>query len=167
MNLATAVLLQHANDIYTELVNDPELKNHKTDLLIIGEKFATLNKRMNRTYKQRYSDNINELTDLTSQQIKEAFIISQQYLSGKIKYNYLKQAAKCIQLSMLLNYAQYLYFKTAKEHLFMNDIIELIASVQRFLLGFDCQLSPDEEIRDIEICNPIYKKMCDVIAENL
>ena len=79
----------------------------------------------------------------------------------------MKQAARCIQLSMLLNYSQYLYFKTAKEHLFMNDIIELIASVQRFLLNFDCQLNPDEEIRDIEICTPIYKRMCDVIAENI
>ena len=167
MNKATAVLLQHANDIYTELVNDKSMNDYKIELLIIGEKFSTLNKRMNRLYKQRYSDIINNIVDLTSQQMKEAFIVSQQYLSTKIKYNYLSQSAKAIQLVMLLDYAQYLYLKTSKEVNFTSDFTDLIASVQRFMLKFDCQLNPDEVIKDIPICDPIYKKMCDLIRENL
>ena len=167
MNKATAVLLQHANDIYTELVNDKSMNDYKIELLIIGEKFSTLNKRMNRLYKQRYSDIINNIVDLTSQQMKEAFIVSQQYLSTKIKYNYLSQSAKAIQLVMLLDYAQYVYLKTTKEVNFTSDFTDLIASVQRFMLKFDCQLNPDEVIKDIPICDPIYKKMCDLIRENL
>ena len=167
MNKATAVLLQHANDIYTELVNDKSMDDYEIELLIIGEKFSTLNKRMNRLYKQRYSDIINNIVDLTSQQMKEAFIVSQQYLSTKIKYNYLSQSAKAIQLVMLLDYAQYLYLKTSKEVNFTSDFTDLIASVQRFMLNFDCQLNPDEVIKDIPICDPIYKKMCDLIRENL
>ena len=115
MNKATAILLQHANDVYTDLNNDKSLKDYRTELLIIGEKFATLNKRMNRIYKQSYSDKINAICDLTSQQLIEAQIISQQYLVSKIKYNYLKQAAKAIQLSTLVDYAQYIYLKTTKE----------------------------------------------------
>ena len=39
MNKATAVLLQHANDIYTELVNDKSMDDYKSELLIIGEGF--------------------------------------------------------------------------------------------------------------------------------
>ena len=167
MNKATAVLLQHANDIYTELVNDKSMNDYKIELLIIGEKFSTLNKRMNRLYKQRYSDKVNNIVDLTSQQMKEAFIVSQQYLSTKIKYNYLSQSAKAIQLVMLLDYAQYVYLKTTKEVNFTSDFTDLIASVQRFMLKFDCQLNPDEVIKDIPICDPIYKKMCDLIRENL
>ena len=167
MNKATAVLLQHANDIYTELVNDKSMNDYKIELLIIGEKFSTLNKRMNRLYKQRYSDKVNNIVDLTSQQMKEAFIVSQQYLSTKIKYNYLSQSAKAIQLVMLLDYAQYVYLKTTKEVNFTSDFTDLIASVQRFMLKFDCQLNPDEVIKDIPICDPIYKKMCDLICENL
>ena len=54
MNKATAVLLQHAHDIHIELVNDKSMNDYKIELLIIGEKFSTLNKRMNRLYKQRY-----------------------------------------------------------------------------------------------------------------
>ena len=167
MNKATAVLLQHANDIYTELVNDKSMNDYKIELLIIGEKFSTLNKRMNRLYKQRYSDIINNIVDLTSQQMKEAFIVSQQYLSTKIKYNYLSQSAKAIQLVMLLDYAQYVYLKTTKEVNFTSDFTDLIASVQRFMIKFDCQLNPEEIINDIPICIPIYKKMCDVIFENV
>lgn len=167
MNKATAVLLQHANDIYTELVNDKSMNDYKIELLIIGEKFSTLNKRMNRLYKQRYSDIINNIVDLTSQQMKEAFIVSQQYLSTKIKYNYLSQSAKAIQLVMLLDYAQYVYLKTTKEVNFTSDFTDLIASVQRFMIKFDCQLNPEEIIKDIPICIPIYKKMCDVIFENV
>ena len=167
MNIATAVLLQHANDLYTELVNDKSMNDYRTELLIIGEKFSTLNKRMNRLYKQRYSDKVNNIVDLTSQQIKEAFIVSQQYLSTKIKYNYLQQAAKAIQLVMLLDYAQYVYLKTTKEVNFTSDFTDLIAAVQRFMIKFDCQLNPEEVIKDIPICIPIYKKMCDVIFENV
>ena len=167
MNKATAVLLQHANDIYTELVNDKSMNDYKSELLIIGEKFSTLNKRMNRLYKQRYSDKVNNIVDLTSQQMKEAFIVSQQYLSTKIKYNYLSQSAKAIQLVMLLDYAQYVYLKTTKEVNFTSDFTDLIASVQRFMIKFDCQLNPEEIINDIPICIPIYKKMCDVIFENV
>ena len=167
MNKATAVLLQHAHDIHTELVNDKSMNDYKSELLIIGEKFSTLNKRMNRLYKQRYSDKVNNIVDLTSQQLKEAFIVSQQYLSTKIKYNYLSQSAKAIQLVMLLDYAQYVYLKTTKEVNFTSDFTDLIASVQRFMLKFDCQLNPDEVIKDIPICDPIYKKMCDLIRENL
>lgn len=167
MNKATVVLLQHAHDIHTELVNDKSMNDYRTELLIIGEKFSTLNKRMNRLYKQRYSDKINSIVDITSQQIKEAFIISQQYLSGKIKFNFLSQASKAIQLVVLLDYAQYLYLKTSKEVNFTSDFTDLIASVQRFMLKFDCQLNPDEVIKDIPICDPIYKKMCDLIRENL
>lgn len=167
MNKATAILLQHANDVYTDLNNDKSLKDYRTELLIIGEKFATLNKRMSRIYKQSYSDKINDICDLTAQQLIEAQIISQQYLVSKIKYNYLKQAANAIQLSTLVDYAQYLYLKTTKEVKFTNDITDLIAAVQRFILKFDCQLNPDEDIKDIEICTPIYKRMCDVIAENI
>ena len=167
MNKATAVLLQHANDIYTELVNDKSMNDYKIELLIIGEKFSTLNKRMNRLYKQRYSDIINNIVDLTSQQMKEAFIVSQQYLSTKIKYNYLSQSAKAIQLVMLLDYAQYVYLKTTKEVNFTSDFTDLIASVQRLMIKFDCQLNPEEIIKDIPICIPIYKKMCDVIFENV
>ena len=167
MNKATAVLLQHAHDIYTELVNDKSMNDYKSELLIIGEKFSTLNKRMNRLYKQRYSDKVNNIVDLTSQQMKEAFIVSQQYLSTKIKYNYLSQSAKAIQLVMLLDYAQYVYLKTTKEVNFTSDFTDLIASVQRFMIKFDCQLNPEEIINDIPICIPIYKKMCDVIFENV
>ena len=167
MNKATSVLLQHANDIYTELVNDKSMNDYKIELLIIGEKFSTLNKRMNRLYKQRYSDKVNNIVDLTSQQMKEAFIVSQQYLSTKIKYNYLSQSAKAIQLVMLLDYAQYVYLKTTKEVNFTSDFTDLIASVQRFMIKFDCQLNPEEIINDIPICTPIYKKMCDVIFENV
>jgi len=167
MNKATAVLLQHAHDIHTELVNDKSMNDYKSELLIIGEKFSTLNKRMNRLYKQRYSDIINNIVDLTSQQMKEAFIVSQQYLSTKIKYNYLSQSAKAIQLVMLLDYAQYVYLKTTKEVNFTSDFTDLIASVQRFMIKFDCQLNPEEIINDIPICIPIYKKMCDVIFENV
>ena len=167
MNKATAVLLQHANDIYTGLVNDKSMNDYKSELLIIGEKFSTLNKRMNRLYKQRYSDKVNNIVDLTSQQMKEAFIVSQQYLSTKIKYNYLSQSAKAIQLVMLLDYAQYVYLKTTKEVNFTSDFTDLIASVQRFMIKFDCQLNPEEIINDIPICIPIYKKMCDVIFENV
>ena len=167
MNKATAVLLQHANDIHTELVNDKSMNEYRTELLIIGEKFSTLNKRMNRLYKQRYSDKVNNIVDLTSQQMKEAFIVSQQYLSTKIKYNYLSQSAKAIQLVMLLDYAQYVYLKTTKEVNFTSDFTDLIASVQRFMIKFDCQLNPEEIINDIPICIPIYKKMCDVIFENV
>lgn len=167
MNKATAVLLQHSQDIHTELLNDKSMKNYKIELLFIGEKFNTLNKRMNRLYKQRYSERINELTDLTTQQIKEAFIISQQYLSGKIKYDYLSQAAKSIQLRILLDYAQLLYIRTSKEQNFINDILELIAAVQRFLLKFDCQLNPEEVIVDIPVCESIYKRMCDLLYEQL
>ena len=167
MNKATAILLQHAHDVYTELNNDKSMKQYRTELLIIGEKFATLNKRMNRIYKQRHSDNINNICDLTAQQLQEAQIISQQYLVSKIKYNYLQQAAKAIQLGTLVDYAQYLYLKTTKEVNFTSDLTDLIAAVQRFILKFDCQLNPDEDIKDIEICTPIYKRMCDVIAENV
>ena len=167
MNKATAILLQHANDIFTELNNDPTLKTYKTELLIVGEKFATLNKRLNRIYKQRYSDKINSICDLTSQQIKEIQIISQQYLSSRIMYNYLNQAAKAIQLGTLLNYANYLYLKTTKEVNFTSDLTDLIAAYQQFILKFDCQLNPDEDIKEIESVTPIYKKMCDVIAENI
>ena len=143
------------------------MNDYKIELLIIGEKFSTLNKRMNRLYKQRYSDIINNIVDLTSQQMKEAFIVSQQYLSTKIKYNYLSQSAKAIQLVMLLDYAQYVYLKTTKEVNFTSDFTDLIASVQRFMIKFDCQLNPEEIINDIPICTPIYKKMCDVIFENV
>ena len=167
MNKATAILLQHANDIFTELNNDPTLKPYKTELLIVGEKFATLNKRLNRIYKQRYSDKINSICDLTSQQIKEIQIISQQYLSSRIMYNYLNQAAKAIQLGTLLNYANYLYLKTTKELNFTSDLTDLIAAYQQFILKFDCQLNPDEDIKEIESVTPIYKKMCNIIAENI
>ena len=167
MNIATAVLLQHAHDIHIELVNDKSMNDYKSELLIIGEKFSTLNKRMNRIYKQRYSDKINNIVDMTSQQMKEAFIVSQQYLSTKIKYHHLSQAAKAIQLVMLLDYAQYVYLKTTKEVNFTSDFTDLIAAVQRFMIKFDCQLNPDEVINDIPICIPIYKKMCDVIFENV
>ena len=99
-----------------------------------GKGFVAFNKRMNRLYKQRYSDKVNNIVDLTSQQMKEAFIVSQQYLSTKIKYNYLSQSAKAIQLVMLLDYAQYVYLKTTKEVNFTSDFTDLIASVQRFMI---------------------------------
>ena len=68
---------------------------------------------------------------------------------------------------MLLDYAQYIYLKKSKEVNFTSDFTDLIASVQRFMLNFDCQLNQDEVIKDIPICDPIYKKMCDLIRENL
>ena len=52
MNITTAVLLQQAQDILTELMIDNKLSEYRSDIIIISEKFQTLNKRLNRTYKQ-------------------------------------------------------------------------------------------------------------------
>ena len=61
MNITTAVLLQQAQDILTELMIDNKLSEYRSDIIIISEKFQTLNKRLNRTYKQRYSETVNNI----------------------------------------------------------------------------------------------------------
>lgn len=167
MNIATAVLLQHANDIKTELVNDLKLSEYRSDILIISEKFQTLNKRLNRTYNQRYSDTVNNISDLTLQQVREARIISLQYLVSKIKYECLEQAAKSIQLFVFVNDALELYKSTKNDGKFTNDIQAIIEATQRFLTKYDCQLNRDEVLTDIEICQPIYRKMYKIIFDEI
>lgn len=168
MNIATSVLLQHANDIKTELVNDIKLSEYRSDILIISEKFQTLNKRMSRTYNQRYSETVNNIADLTLQQVREARIISLQYLVSKIKYDCLEQAAKSIQLFVFLSDALEIYKSTAiNDQKFMNDIKAIIEATQRFLTKYDCQLNKDEVLHDIDICQPIYKKMYEIIFKEI
>lgn len=168
MNLTTAVLLQQASDILTELMIDNKLSEYRSDIIIISEKFQTLNKRLNRTYKQKYSDTVNNIADLTLQQVKEARVVSMQYLVSKIKYQYLEQAAKSIQLFVFVNDASEIYKSTSSNNkMFTNDMIAIIESVQRFLTKFDCQLNKDEVLHDIEICQPIYKKMYKIIFDEI
>lgn len=168
MNLATAVLLQQASDILTELMNDNKLSEYRSDIIIISEKFQTLNKRLNRTYKQRYSETVNNIADLTLQQVREARIISMQHLVSKIKYECLEQSAKSIQVSLFINYALEIHKSTSsKNKMFTNDMNEIIEATQRFLTKYDCQLNKGEVLHDIEICQPIYKKMLKIIFEEI
>lgn len=168
MNIATAVLLQQAADILTELMIDIKLSEYRSDIIIISEKFQTLNKRLNRTYKQRYSETINNIADLTLQQVREARIVSMQYLVSKIKYECLEQAAKSIQIFVFVNDALEIHKNTSsKNKMFTNDMIEIIDATQRFLTKYDCQLNKDEVLHDIEICQPIYKRMYEVIFKEI
>lgn len=167
MNITTAVLLQQAQDILTELMNDNKLSEYRSDIIIISEKFQTLNKRLNRTYKQRYSETVNNIADLTLQQVREARIVSMQYLVTKIKYECLEQAAKSIQLSLFINYALEIHKGTSKNKMFTSDMIEILEYTQRFLSKYDCQLNKDEVLSDIEICQPIYKKMLKIIFDEI
>ena len=167
MNIATAVLIQHSQDIYTELVNDYNLSPYRSELVQISEHYQRLNKRLNRLFKQRYSDKVNDICDLTLQQVREARIVSQQYLVSRIKYEVLEQAAKSIQMTLFLHNAQEIYSATSKNKDFKNDIESLIKAVQKYMTAFDCQLNKDEVIGDIDICQPIYKKMMTVIFNEI
>lgn len=166
MNQLTAIYLQHANDILTELLNDQKLTENKADLLLISEAFNTLNKRLNRLFEQRYSESINNICDLTLQQLHEARIVSQQYLVSRIKYEYLEQAAKAIQMGTFIDYAQTIYSKTSKGKTFKRDIENIIKACNRFYANFDCQLNKDEVII-VKNCDYIYQKMYEIIKSKL
>lgn len=56
---------------------------------------------------------------------------------------------------------------SSKNKMFTNDMIAIIEATQRFLTKYDCKLNRDEVLHDIEICQPIYKKMYKVIFNEI
>lgn len=165
MNIATMVFVTSANDILTELLNNPKLKDYKPYLLEIGSHISQINKKVKRTYKNNYDDVICNITDEADKYLRQLDNYYHRKFITAIEYDKLDVGVRIILLTILIDYAFSFYLKTQNDkNFFKSDFSELVKANIRFINSYQCMFDNHKEYTlNDEYSDTILKNMMDCI----
>lgn len=169
MHHSALISFQHANDLYTDILNDKNLSHLKPYLHEIGEHLSQLNKKVRRYIDDSINDVIIEYTDDTTNFIEQAQKCYMRRMVTKVKYEHLETATNICLMCRMLNDTIYMYNKTVniQTKSWGNDFENLRLACNRLLNKYDCMLNDNNNHIDVPEADTVFTNMYNYIIKKL